>query len=63
MIIFAKSYLSSSIVSCKMFYDFDKDTFDFKVYDTRGGTNSICFCFHFLPALDYELGTDYWLEA
>lgn len=50
---FAKAYLSSSSVSCKMFYNLN-DAIDFKVYNMRGGEDSVCFSFHHLDNLDHE---------
>lgn len=63
MLDFARAYLSSASVSVKMFYDFSNDAFDFKVYNVRGGADSVCFSFHHLDTLDHEFDEDYWLDA
>jgi hypothetical protein len=63
MIHFAKAYLSSASVSCKMFYNVLNGAFDIKIYNMRGGTDSVCFSFHRCDTLDHEFDEDYWLDA
>lgn len=63
MIDFAKEYLSSTSVSCKMFYNCSSCIFDFKIYNQREGTDSVCFSFRHLNNVDHEIDDDYWLDA
>jgi hypothetical protein len=58
---FARSYLKVEKISVKLFYDFEKDRFDFKAYDQETRSQGVVITFGNYPPIDDEFD-DYWLD-
>lgn len=64
LITFAKAYLSTTSLKCKLIYNFQDDFLIVKVVSVLNESECVIFNFHSLRIVDYQYDDDeYWLSA
>lgn len=63
LVSFAKLFLSTSEVFCKLFYNWRSDVFEFIAFSDKNRHEGVCFSYRCIKPIDHEFDNDYWLKA